>query len=134
MVGYECDGCELTMEHGLPVPTHADGCPPGFEVLASAPARIWSVDAAAGVNEYPGGLASMRQMGELEGVAHVLFGSAAPEHVAKVAHGNAVLGTWTSAAGGTVVTTGCTDWTYGLAAGDPLVERVTHNLLARLSG
>jgi hypothetical protein len=132
VVGYECDGCELTMEGGLPVPTHADGSPAGFTVLGSAPARIWSVDPELGVNEYPGGLAPMRDAGELEGVAHVLFGSASREHVAKVAHGNAVLGTWTSDAGGVVVTSGCTDWTYGLAAADPLVEQVTENLLRRL--
>ena len=30
VVGYECDGCELTLHDGLPVPTHADGCPEGF--------------------------------------------------------------------------------------------------------
>ena len=34
----------------------------------------------------------MRTVGELEGVAHVLFGDASPENVARVAHGNAVLG------------------------------------------
>lgn len=132
VVGYECDGCEMTMAGGLPVPTHADGCPPGFTILGSAPARIWSVDPELGVNEYPGGLAPMREAGELQGVAHVLFGSTAAAEVAKVAHGNAVLGTWSSPAGGTVVTTGCTDWTYGLAGNDPLVEQVTDNLLRRL--
>ena len=132
VVGYECDGCELTMSNGLPTPTHSDGCPDGFTVLGSAPARLWSVDAAKAVNEYPSGLQAMRQVGELEGVAHVLFGSASPENVARVAHGNAVLGTYT--AGGTVVTTGCTDWSYGVAGGDALVERVTRNILDRLSG
>ena len=52
------------------------------------------------------------------------------DNVAKVAHGNAVLGAYT--AGGTVVTSGCTDWTYGVAGGDPLVQRVTRNILDRL--
>ena len=94
--------------------------PTGSPVLGTAPARLWSVDAAKGVNEYPTGLQAMRTVGELEGVAHTLFGGASPEHVARIAHGNAVLGSYTSA-GGTVVTTGCTDWAYGLAGGDPLV-------------
>ncbi len=133
VVGYECDGCELTMVDGLPAPSHADGSPDTFVVLGSAPARLWSVDAATGVNEYPTGLQAMRTVGELEGVAHTLFGSASPENVARIAHGNAVLGSYTSAAGGTVVTTGCTDWAYGLAGDDPLVERVTRNVLDRLS-
>ncbi|MBX9580079.1 MAG: hypothetical protein K2X87_07185 [Gemmataceae bacterium] len=43
VVGYECDGCELTWKDGLPFPTHADGTPDGFEVLATAPAR-WHPD------------------------------------------------------------------------------------------
>jgi hypothetical protein len=39
-----------------------------------------------------------------------------------------VLGSYTR--GGTVFTTGCTDWAHGL--GDPAVERVTRNVLDRL--
>jgi hypothetical protein len=130
VVGYECDGCALQLVDGLPVPTGEDGCPAGFEVLATAPARIWSVDEHG--NELPSGFAATREMGELQGVSRTLFGSAEPDAVRKIAHGNAVLGTYT--AGGTVVSCGCTDWVYGLAGGDPLVERVTRNALDRLSG
>jgi len=43
VVGYECDGCELTWKDGLPYPTHADGTPKGFEVLATCPAK-WHPD------------------------------------------------------------------------------------------
>jgi hypothetical protein len=43
VVGYECDGCELTWRDGLPFPTHRDGAPESFEVLATAPAR-WHAD------------------------------------------------------------------------------------------
>ncbi len=43
VVGYECDGCELTWTDGLPTPTGRDGTPPGFEVVATAPAR-WAPD------------------------------------------------------------------------------------------
>lgn len=45
--------------------------------------------------------------------------------------GAAVLGTYTR--GGTVVTTGSTDWAHGLRGGDPIVERITRNVLDRLS-
>jgi hypothetical protein len=34
--------------------------------------------------------------------------------------------------GGTVFTTGCTDWAYGLGR-DPQVDRVTENVFARLA-
>ncbi len=45
--------------------------------------------------------------------------------------GHAVLGTYTR--GGTVFTCGSTDWAHGLRGGDPAVERITRNVLERLS-
>lgn len=45
IVGYECDGCELTWKDGLPFPTAKDGTPANFEVLATCPAR-WHPDDA----------------------------------------------------------------------------------------
>lgn len=44
--------------------------------------------------------------------------------------GNACLGAYTR--GGTVVTSGTTDWAHGLAGGDAVVIRVTRNVLDRL--
>ena len=44
IVGYECDGCEFTLDKdNLPVPTHRDGTPESFVILASAPAK-WHPD------------------------------------------------------------------------------------------
>jgi hypothetical protein len=43
IVGYECDGCELTWKDGLPYPTHQDGTPENFTVLSTCPAR-WHPD------------------------------------------------------------------------------------------
>ena len=43
IVGYECDGCELEWKDGLPFPTHRDGTPETFEVLATCPTR-WAAD------------------------------------------------------------------------------------------
>jgi hypothetical protein len=45
--------------------------------------------------------------------------------------GNAVLGIYQR--GGTVVTTGGTDWAHGLRGGDAIVERITQNVIERLS-
>jgi hypothetical protein len=39
IVGYECDGCEMKWEEGLPFPTHRDGTPKSFTILATCPAR-----------------------------------------------------------------------------------------------
>jgi hypothetical protein len=39
IVGYECDGCEMEWRDGLPFPTHRDGTPETFEILATCPAK-----------------------------------------------------------------------------------------------
>ena len=129
VIGYECDGCALTLDDGVPVPTHEDGCPEGFEVLATAPAHLWSKDIDH--DEYPPGLTSLREVGELQETASVLFGEASAGSAARITNGHAVLGTYER--NGTVVTTGCTDWTFGLAGRDRLVEHITRNVLDHLS-
>ncbi len=101
IVGYECDGCEFELVDGLPVPTHRDGTPDTFEILATSPAK-WHPDDALFYDRFPAD-----RMGA------------------------AVLGTYTR--GGTVVTVGSTDWSHGLAGRDPVVERITKNILERLS-
>ncbi len=125
IVGYEVDGCDLTLVDGLPVPTHEDGAPGSLAVLATAPARLWSRE------EQPSRYA--REPGELEHVAAVLWGEFADANVHKIQHNNAVVGCFTVPGGGTVFNAGCTDWTYGIEGNDPDVVRVTKNVLDRLS-
>lgn len=43
IVGYETDGCELTWQDGLPIPTYKDGTPKTFQILASCPVK-WHPD------------------------------------------------------------------------------------------
>jgi len=43
IVGYECDGCELLWQDGVPSPTYQDGTPKSFTLLASCPAK-WHPD------------------------------------------------------------------------------------------
>jgi hypothetical protein len=101
IVGYECDGCEIRWEAGLPYPTHRDGTPETFQILGTCPAR-WAPDDSLWYDQFP------------------------EDRV-----GAAVLGVYTR--GGTVVTTGTTDWTHGLAGNDPAVVQITRNILDRLS-
>jgi hypothetical protein len=101
IVGYECDGCEFTLRDGLPEPTHRDGTPESFVIVATAPAR-WHPDDCEWYERW--------EKGRL---------------------GHAVVGTYTK--GGTVVTVGTTDWAHGLRGRDPVVERITKNVLDRLS-
>ncbi len=100
VVGYECDGCEMTWRDGLPYPTHRDGTPETFVILATAPAR-WHPDDCEWYEKWEKGR-----------------------------EGHAVMGIYTR--GGTVVTTGSTDWAHGLRGGDEMVETITKNILNRL--
>ena len=109
IVGYECDGCQTEWRDGLPFPTHRDGTPESFQILATAPAALGEVDDSRQ-------MASVAILGE--------DGGRLPQP------GLAVMGTYTR--GGTVVTVGCTEWSNGLAGGDPAVDRITRNLLDRL--
>jgi hypothetical protein len=112
IVGYECDGCLFEMDNGLPKATHDDGTPESFQVLGSAPARL-----SAGVDN------------SLVFVSEGLYGKGTEKRVRQP--GAAVLGAYTR--GGTVVTTGCTEWVRGLEQSDAQVEQITRNVLDRLS-
>ena len=126
LVGYECDGCAFTVRDGLPYPTHEDGTPESFAILGTVPAAHFTRDTAT--RPPPPGAPS-----EGEYIASRVFGTRDQWAVDKLKHGHAVLGTWTSDAGGTVVTSGSTDWAHGLAGRDPQVERITRNLIDRLT-
>jgi hypothetical protein len=54
IVGYECDGCEIEMKDGLPFPTHRDGTPESFTILATSPAK-WHPDDALWYDKFPKG-------------------------------------------------------------------------------
>ena len=125
IVGYEVDGCELTIEDGLPAPTHADGAPASLEVLATAPARLWAQD------EQPTRYG--HEPGELEHVGMAVFGDGWETERHRIEHNHAVVGCFTTPEGGTVFNAGCTDWTYGITGGDEAVRRITRNVLDRLS-
>ena len=104
IVGYECDGAELEWRGGLPYPTGRDGTPKNFAILATAPAKWHPGDAA--------------WYGRDSGWTTERMGAGC-------------LGLYTR--GGTVFTAGTTDWSHGLTGNDPVVERITRNILDRLS-
>ena len=110
IVSYECDGCEFELAGGLPVPTCRDGTPDTFEILATAPASLSDADDSIAM------------------ASEAIYGPGAGR---RLTEGAAVLGAFSR--GGTVVTTGCTDWCMGLKGGDPAVDRITRNILDRLS-
>lgn len=131
VVGYEVDGCAYTTIDGLPVPTNEDGTPSDLEILATSPARLLSITEDR--CEAPEALwASVEPPGDLEGVSMVLFGDASEANVARLAHGSAVIGSFTRGRG-TVFNAGSADWAYGLDR-DPTVQQVTANVIRHLGG
>ena len=122
VVGYECDGCELVERAGV-LRAADGGAPEGFQVLASAPARLWETQ------EAPDGLHES-YIGELNWVAERLGGGDTAANRARFEKGHAVMGTFRRGKG-EVFTTGCTDWAYGLQCDD--VATVTRNLLRRFT-
>jgi hypothetical protein len=124
IVAYECDGCAVELDaEGLPAPTHVDGAPQGLEILATAPAHLWAQ------HEQPTRYAM--EQGDLETCSMALYGDTSPQHLQELADGHAVLAAFERPGGGAVVNAGATDWVLGL--GDPVVERITRNVIDRLS-
>jgi hypothetical protein len=125
VVGYECDGCVFTYRDGLPYPTGEDRTPATFEILGTCPTQHFTRESAPRPPR-PG------EPSELEYIASRVFGTREPEAIERIRHGHAVLGAYTNEAGATVVTSGSTDWAHGLAGREPLIERITRNVLTRL--
>jgi hypothetical protein len=124
IVAYECDGCAFeTGPEGVPLPTGVDGAPEGLEILATAPAHLWA--------QYEQPTRYEHQPGELEQCSMAVFGDTSPEHLAELGDGRAVMAAFERPGGGSVLNVGVTDWVLGL--GDPVVERITRNVLDRLS-
>jgi hypothetical protein len=111
IIGYECDGCDLEYRDGLPYPTGQDGTPESLEVLATAPAGLSDADDSLAI------------------LTNAIYGENSGKMLPHP--GAAVMGIYTR--GGTVFTAGCTDWPYGLRGRDRQVERITRNVLDRLS-
>lgn len=143
IVGYEVDGCAMTWptDDGdtgtgpalAPVPTGEDGAPPSLEILATAPARLISINDER--CEAPPALwASLDPPGDLEGVAMILHDTPTPtrEQLDALGSGHAVVGLFTKG-DGMVFNAGTTDWAYGLD-GDGPVGQVTANVIDRFLG
>jgi hypothetical protein len=62
VVGYECDGCEFTMEGGLPVPVGSHGTPKDFTILSTGSAR-WHPDDSVWYERWENGREGAAVMG-----------------------------------------------------------------------
>ncbi|MDJ0847194.1 MAG: DUF4350 domain-containing protein [Myxococcota bacterium] len=118
LCAYETDGCAFRFEGGLPVPTGEGGTPEDFEIVGLAPATLGEPDPTPG----PGLLGRH----DAEFVAARLFAG----DVERALRGHAAFGSFRRGRG-EVFSAGTTEWAWGLAAGDPFIDRITRNVLAR---
>ena len=133
IAAYEIDGCDYTIRDGLPYATGKDGAPENLTIVAMAPAiqheedhfnaTMASMMNSVSTPAIKGDGIDLPHLQEHEGVKHPKFGAA-------------MIATFDRGAGpgdGTMYVAGSTDWVVGLQRHNWFVEKVTKNILDKLS-
>ncbi|MDG4889738.1 N,N-dimethylformamidase beta subunit family domain-containing protein [Mesorhizobium sp. WSM4887] len=125
--GYEVDGLDYEIRGGLPYPTATSGAPDGLQILAVGMATL--VEGEAGI------FTEDQVAGDEDGrfVAELLYGEATDANLEKVKRGSGMIVNF-SRGKGEVFHAGSCEWSAGLLREDPMVERVTKNVLDRYLG
>ncbi|MDH3668264.1 MAG: hypothetical protein OEN23_15150 [Paracoccaceae bacterium] len=113
--GYEVDGVDYETRGGLPHPVDADN----LEILAMAPAT--TVETSPEPEPFIG-------LNDARAVARALHGADTDEAIDKVARGAGMIAHYRRGEGEVLNAASC-NWVSGLIAREPLVERVTRNVL-----
>jgi hypothetical protein len=118
--GYEVDGLEYEIRGGLPWPVDAEG----VEIVALSPAT--TIEAGNARQPFIG-------LDDAEVVAREIHGAVTPETLDQVSRGAGMIAHYRRGKGEVLNAASC-NWVAGLIAADPLVERVTMNVLDRFAG
>jgi hypothetical protein len=122
--GYEVDGLDYEIRHGLPYPSPTSGAPEGLEILALGMAsQVEESDVLAPEDLF---------FGDEDGrfIAETLYGEASDENLEKVRYSNGMIVNFPKGKG-EVFHAGTCEWVAGLLREDPMVERVTQNIFRR---
>lgn len=120
IVSFEVDGANYTFDDGLPYPTGKDGVSKELEILALAP--------TAGFYEEKRGDSPVNAA--FEEVEVLLNNIEFATDPGSPHRGNAAIGVVTKGKG-EIFTAGCSEWVSGLIKKDPIVERITRNVINR---
>ncbi|EXL02315.1 N,N-dimethylformamidase beta subunit family domain-containing protein [Aquamicrobium defluvii] len=120
--GYEVDGLDYIIRNGLPEATPDSGAPEGLQILALGLSSLKEESA-----DVP---AEHRFMGDADArfVARLRFGSDDAEYVERVKRGCGMIVNFPMGKG-EVFHAGSCEWIAGLLKEDPMVEKVTMNVL-----
>jgi hypothetical protein len=122
--GYEVDGLDYVIRNGLPEPGGEDVHPEGLQILALGMTAL--VEESADIPP------EAQFFGDEDGrfVAETLYGSANDANLERVKRGSGMIVHFAKG-DGEVFHVGSTEWVAGLLRRDPMVERVTRNVLDR---
>lgn len=119
--GYEVDGVELGLKHGLPFAEDA-GLRGRLEIVGMSPAATLSHHTSAADRDlFIGHL-------DAEDTARVIYGAVNEETLGRASRGNGCMAEYRRGLGA-VFNAGSCEWVSGLIEREPTVERVTRNVL-----
>ncbi|WP_284945028.1 N,N-dimethylformamidase beta subunit family domain-containing protein [Acidisoma cladoniae] len=122
--GYEVDGIGYEIRGGLPFVMPADTIPDGLEILA--------LGLSSTIEEGPTIIPGRSFLGREDAayIAAILAGNSDDESIEKTKRGCGAIVTFTRGKG-EVFHAGSSDWIMGLSRNDPMVIKVTNNVLRR---
>lgn len=122
--GYEVDGCDYTIRGGLPYANSTDGAPADMDILALGLATTLEVDHGNSGSTFFIGSA------DAHAVAFQRLRRTDAEAVDQVTRGAGMIVNFYRG-DGAVFNAGSCEWVSGLIERDPMIERLTHNVLTR---
>ena len=119
--GYEVDGVELGLRHGLPF-AEGTGLQGSLEIVGMSPATTLSHHTSAADRDlFIGNL-------DAEDTARVIYGAVSEETLGRASRGNGCIAEYLRGKGA-VFNVGSCEWVNGLIEREPTVERVTRRVL-----
>jgi N,N-dimethylformamidase beta subunit-like, C-terminal len=122
--GYEVDGLDYLIRGGLPEPTEKSGAPPGLKILALGMSSLREERTAVPLDD------RFLADDDAKYVAQTLLGECGEAAVDRIKRGAGMIVSFARGRG-EVFHAGSCEWVAALLRRDPLVERVTRNVLTR---
>jgi len=125
--GYEVDGLDYLIREGLPEPTETSGAPPGLRILALGMSSLKEEPLNVPLED------RFLSDDDARYVAEVRLGDSSEASVDRVKRGAGMIVNF-GRGSGEVFHAGSCEWVAALMRRDPMIERVTTNVLTRYLG
>lgn len=122
--GYEVDGLDYVIRGGLPEPSETSGAPPGLTILALGMSSLMEERSAVPLDD------RFLSDEDAKYVAQMSLGDSGGPAVDRVKRGAGMIVSFARGRG-EVFHAGSCEWVAALSRRDPMVERVTTNVLTR---